>query len=84
MCSEALTCRAFSYCAGGLTYMWGGQGRDLEHQCVSSSLSLSLSTVGCLSDMNEVSIQYAALQVSVRLESAKASLILKIEPAGRQ
>lgn len=39
---------------------------------------------GELSDMNLVSPQYAAPQVSARLESVKASLILKIVPTSRQ
>ncbi len=43
-----------------------------------TSACQQLSLHGGLSDMDEVSLQYAALQVSVRQESAKASLILKI------
>lgn len=41
-----------------------------------TSVCQQLSLHGGLSDMNEVSPQYAAPQVSVRLEAAKASLIL--------
>lgn len=57
-------------------------GRMEERLKISVCQELSLH--GGLSDMNEVSLQYAALQVSVRQESAKASLILKIEPISRQ
>lgn len=49
-----------------------------------TSVCQQLSLHGGLSDMNEVSLQYTALQVSVRQESAKASLILQIEPTSRQ
>lgn len=48
------------------------QGGTEEHPRVSGSLSN-----GGLSDANEVPPRHAALQVSVRLESVKASLILK-------
>lgn len=77
LCSDM---RGFQLLRWGMTHMWGGQGRDLKNQCVSSSLSLH----GGLSDMYQVSPQFTALQVRVRLESAKASLILKIEPTSRE
>lgn len=70
---QALTCRAFSH--------WGeiraGRNRGAS-MCQQHSLH------GELSDLNLVSPQYAAPQVSVRLESVKASLILKIVPTSRQ
>lgn len=57
-------------------------GRTEER--LKTSACQQLSPHSGLSDMNEVSLQYTSLQVSVRPESAKASLILKIEPTSRQ
>lgn len=87
MGSDALTCRAFNHrcCTEGWHTCRVDEG---ETYAENISVSAALSLHGGLSDMNEgfllSSRSYAALQVSVRLESSKASLILKIEPTSRQ